>query len=337
MLDRTTIHISGAGEAFANGEYKMSIARGAGNRPEYRHSDPANTRNSIQWSLFSNQWILDQPGPGLYRIAGRRDAEFPYDGKWTAYQVDVPPNPRTVAEQSLHSPDYEEYATGLLLAATEGHADVVKVLLDHAAQDGVAALQSAGIEAREPFMQRTALLKASEHGHAEVVEVLLAHGAKLEAVDAEQRTPLMIAATNGHLSVVERLVDKAPACVNAKDTHNRTALYKAAEAGHLSVVEYLVEKAKADVDARDADKATALHQAADRGRVDVVKYLMYGGASLDDEDENGWSPLFKAAQAGCAEVVNAVCAFASEKKMSTWLDKRSALRVCVEEGQVRTS
>jgi hypothetical protein len=91
--------------------------------------------------------------------------------------------------------------TPLMQASSNGHTDVVQVLLEY----------NADANLREPQRGFTCLLFAANYGHAPVVDMLLQlRGAK--QVDVNQytigamSTPLYLAASKGHIGVVYALL-----------------------------------------------------------------------------------------------------------------------------------
>jgi len=111
----------------------------------------------------------------------------------------------------------------LELAATGGHTDVVKVLLESGAH----------IEYQDRS-KMTALSLASKHGNDKTVQLLLERGALIEHDDDSGETPLVLACREGHESVVKVLLE------NGADRQH--ALMAASQSGHISIVQLLLEK-----------------------------------------------------------------------------------------------
>jgi ankyrin repeat protein len=94
----------------------------------------------------------------------------------------------------------EKYSgrTPLLWAAENGHAAVVKLLLEKDAKP----------KTKGKYSDQTPLLWAAENGHEVAVKLLLEKGAELETKDNSGRTPLSYAAEKGHKVVVKLLLEK---------------------------------------------------------------------------------------------------------------------------------
>lgn len=93
--------------------------------------------------------------------------------------------------------------TPLMEASSGGYIDIVKLLLENAAE--VNSQSQAG---------NTALIYACCGGYEDVVEVLLNHGADIEAHNENGHTPLMEAASGGHVNVAKMLLERG-ACINS--------------------------------------------------------------------------------------------------------------------------
>lgn len=82
--------------------------------------------------------------------------------------------------------------TPLMEAASAGHVDIIKLLIDHNAD--VNAQSSTG---------NTPLMYACAGGHVRAVKQLLAAGANVEDHNENGHTPLMEAASAGHVEVAK--------------------------------------------------------------------------------------------------------------------------------------
>jgi ankyrin repeat protein len=101
--------------------------------------------------------------------------------------------------------------TPLMLAAANGHVEVVRVLLDGGAD-----------VRRVNYINWNALHKAAAFEHLEVCRLLLDRGVKVNAEGWRKYTALHIAAYEGYLSVVQLLVERG-ADVRLKDEGGKTA------------------------------------------------------------------------------------------------------------------
>ena len=132
--------------------------------------------------------------------------------------------------------------TALYWAATQGHTEIVQLLLETGANTQAA--------------RNTALGISAGNGDREIVKLLLDNGANTEAARNTGETALYTSACNGHFEVVKLLLEKG-----ANTEANRyigTALYASAFNGHLEVVKLLLEKG-ANTEATLNTGMTALH------------------------------------------------------------------------------
>jgi ankyrin repeat protein len=127
----------------------------------------------------------------------------------------------------------------LIAAASEGHADVVKLLL---------ATKKVNIDSKDKD-GTNALMAASVRGHKDVVELLLSSGADLNTQNADGHSALMFA-YNGK-NQVQTLLDKYSEYMKEADD-NSTKIIKAALQTHLDVVQLLLKNG-ADAALKDND------------------------------------------------------------------------------------
>ncbi|GFT91895.1 protein fem-1 homolog B [Nephila pilipes] len=188
--------------------------------------------------------------------------------------------------------------TPLLIAAINGHNNVIKMLLNrfnpNIEQDGIVQIDGYVIEGA------TALWCAAGAGHFSVVKYLLSHGADVNHSTKTDSTPLRAACFDGRLDVIQYLVENG-ADIHKANKYNNTCLMLASYRGHADVVEYLLGK-KADPDTQAQCGATALHFAAEHGHLEIIKKLLKNGAKIT-KNKIGMTPLLSAAERSKSEVV----------------------------------
>ena len=198
--------------------------------------------------------------------------------------------------------------TALMLAASNGHKDIVSKLL---AQEGI------DVNAKDDH-HNTALIFATQKGHTEIVYALLAKGADVNAKDDHRNTALIFAAEKGHTDIVHALLEKG-ADVNAKNALDQTALMYAAEQGNTDISLLLLADKDIKVNAKDNTGQTALMFAASNGHTEVVKLLLDKGALINIKDNAGQTALMFAAEKGHTEIVRALLENGAKHKPS-WED-----------------
>ncbi|XP_078608281.1 uncharacterized protein LOC144880137 isoform X2 [Branchiostoma floridae x Branchiostoma japonicum] len=215
----------------------------------------------------------------------------------------------------------------LIIAAQEGHMEVVQQLLE------------AGAELNDTDQDGcTPLYMAASKNHVDVVQQLLKAGAEVDKAKQDGTTPLSTAAQNGHVEVVQQLL-KAGAEVNKADEEGFTPLYVAAQEGHVEVVQQLL-KAGAEVDkvAQVTDNEgscqgiTALHGAAIGGHFEVAAALLSASkGTINQKSTMGFfesnekmtdiTPLHAAAESGNLNIVNLLISAGADTTCTTIEEK----------------
>lgn len=182
----------------------------------------------------------------------------------------LPPIEREASHSSL-----------LLLAASKGHNEILKILLAHNANVNV-----------QNEVGYTPLHWAALDGYEAIARSLLDHGAMLDIKENDYygMTPLHLASERGNEAIVKILL-KNRAAIDVQDNSAKTPLHWAAYENNVEIVKILLAH-NANVDAQDEKKETPLHLASSRGYIRVVKLLIETGkASLAIKNEQGKTPL----------------------------------------------
>lgn len=139
----------------------------------------------------------------------------------------------------------------------------------------------------------TALHIAANTQNPSALAFLIGKKADIETRDSEGFTPLIWAVNKGSLEVVESLLN-ARADPGMQTFAGQSVLSMCAERGHVRCCEALLEH-RAEVDGRNGNGSTALMCASHRAEVETMKMLLRHGANVNTTDQDGWSPIFYAA------------------------------------------
>ena len=231
-------------------------------------------------------------------------------------------------------------------AQWEAHSSVIKALIEAGAdingqdEDGT-----------------TPLMEAAYRGDDQKVQELIRAGASVTAKNKKLQTALHLATSSrswwAHSSVVKALIE-AGTDINGQDEDGTTPLMEAAYRGDDQKVQELI-RAGASVTAKNKKLQTALHLAISsrsrwaqwKGHSSVVKALIEAGADVNGQDEDGTTPLMKAAYRGddqmAHELIRAGASVtAKNKKLQTalhlatssrsWWAHSSVIKVLIEAG-----
>lgn len=190
------------------------------------------------------------------------------------------------------NPQHGRYGNALQAAASRGHTQIMQILLDRGADVNT-----------QGGKHGCALQAASYKGFEKAVQLLLDQGADVDIQGGKSGNALRAACRTCHTGVVQMLLDRG-AEVNAQGGKYGNALQAAICRGRsaIVIVKILLDHG-ADVDARVGSHDNALQAAANRGGIEAVKMLLDHGADVNAQGGKYGNALKKATQKGDKRVI----------------------------------
>ena len=146
-------------------------------------------------------------------------------------------------DRSVASHRTKRQQTPLMAAAAAGSVSSVQQLLDSAGAagaDGAGAAEKAGLVGATDDAGRSALMHAAADGRERAcLDALIGAGADPRGLDTSGCTPLMHAARGGDVGCVETLLAAAPDLVSVRDENGSSALLHCASGGHTAALSLL--------------------------------------------------------------------------------------------------
>ncbi len=208
-----------------------------------------------------------------------------------------------------------------------------------------------------------AATRDSWHGRPDAVMTLLANGADPRATDTEGNTPLHHAVRSSDPGVAALLRDAA-AELDALNHEGQSPLAMACQVGNWRLAKFLLErgaqsepaggspallaaagteeddpagvqlllKHKARVDARDPQRRSALHEAAQAGHADIVEALLAAGANLEARDLLGRTPWLDAARRARGAVLEHLLARKADPLALDGEGRNAVMLACTADG-----
>ena len=177
----------------------------------------------------------------------------------------------------------------LVEAFKNGNADVVKLLLEHGAKQGI----------------DRAMKEAICNKNAEIIKILSEYGTHTDNKYQSDEPPLVVAVEKGDADVVKLLL-KYTANVDHKNSNGWTALMKASKKGDskLEIIELLL-KHGAQVDLQNDAGESALIVAAQNGQAKLATKLVqeYGASVGLKNKHSSWTALMEASESGSIDIV----------------------------------
>jgi len=198
----------------------------------------------------------------------------------------------TVLKLAEYQVDFNRPTEGtspLVIAAINGHAHLMPILVNHGAN--IHAMRN----------QYTMAMLATISGDANVLSALADLGGDLATPIKDGFTIVHLAAHLGHAHLFP-IFETYALNINAVTIHGDTPAHTAAEAGHLNVILELA-RLHANFDIPDRRGETPIFRAAWFGYTEIVKSLTEHGADYNASIPNGDTPLFYAARNGHFAIV----------------------------------
>ena len=172
-----------------------------------------------------------------------------------------------------------------------GHLNVLKYIYQH------------GVDLQSFFGIYNPLTLAAEKGWVDITDFLLEIGVDINLQNSDGWTALMYASWRGQTDVVDRLLSTRQCNVNLKDKKGFTALFLAVENGHLEIVDRLIVYG-ANYYHVNNNGENLLHYAIGSGNIDMVQKLLPLEIDINQQDNNGWTPLTSAMRSEDDEIKN---------------------------------
>ncbi|XP_067661803.1 ankyrin repeat domain-containing protein 50-like [Haliotis asinina] len=221
---------------------------------------------------------------------------------------------------------WRENITPVLIAAKDGHKDVIDLLVSKGAYVSLAdnggdnilhyACRGGNVEMvkyvlsqkmvninSRGFQEMSPLMRAALMGHTDVIKLLVSKGADVTQLDGGGDNILHYACRGGNVEVVKYVLSLNMVNINSRGFQTMTPILGAALKGHKDVVELLVNTGKHLI-LVDNGGDTILHYACRGGHVEVVTYVL--SQNISDMNSRGFqkmSPLMRAALTGHTDVI----------------------------------
>jgi len=166
--------------------------------------------------------------------------------------------------------------------------------LEIAAQEGFEDICKLMVKFYQPQNEKNGPLHhAAKNGHLEICKILLENDKHsiLNLINEDGLNALHFAAESGNLEICKLFLEKNNVDVNSASFAGNTPLHFASNNNFLEICKLLVEKKGANISKKDNDGWTALHFAAQNNNKEIFQFLLENGASLNEKNNLGKTPL----------------------------------------------
>jgi len=168
--------------------------------------------------------------------------------------------------------------TPLMWAASFGHVEIAKLLIDKGANVNAISASS-----DKSGGQETPLMIAALRGNTEIAKLLIEKGADVQAKNSEGWTPFIWAASFNQVETAKLLLEKG-AEIDGKSSDGITPLWRAASFGHNEIIKFLIANG-ADVNAKDLNGNTAMDTAKLKNHKETAELLQAAGGQSTSRGE----------------------------------------------------
>ncbi|MCB9493101.1 MAG: ankyrin repeat domain-containing protein [Epsilonproteobacteria bacterium] len=175
---------------------------------------------------------------------------------------------------------------------------------------------------------------AIQHDQTLIAAYLMQYGGDINARDNTLRTPLHEAVYYERHDVVEALLQIRWIDINAQDGWGQTPIHEASDLDDPTMFGMLV-KAGAACNVVDTNGFTPLHRAANFGCLEIVTYLVIcTDLDINQQDNTGWTPLHWAVMGGDLEIIEVLLRYGADRSITNQqgqTPRQLALDFCFDE------
>lgn len=207
----------------------------------------------------------------------------------------------------------DQKSTLLMIACLNGHENIVRLLLDHFKPDLEIAnnvLLDDDNSTKKMYFDVSVLWISAALNKFSIVKLLVQHGANVNYRTKTKSTPLRCTCRHGNIDIARYLIENG-ADIYATNENNETVLMVSANYGHIALVQLFVDEYHLDVNQCDNDGRSVLYDAVHCESLEITKILLEYGAQNFRATIDRKSPLMRAAEKQCLDIMNVISKYCS--------------------------